>query len=376
MKILYLITLAERGGAQVHVADLLRGFSRDHEVALATGEEGYLCEVARELRLPVFHLPHLVHPMSPWKDARAVSEFLRVRKEWKPDLVHGHTSKAGMIARAASFLSGTPVVFTAHTWSFSTFFSRKQQVIALQLERLAGRVDCRIIAVSEATRKFAAARRVAHPRKLITVWNGIGDTPQRAEPGRACPHMVMVARLVAVKEHGLLLRALRGVRHQFHVDIVGDGPLRAQLESEARALDVPVTFWGERGDVPELLARAQISVLASKWEGLPLTVLESMRAGLPVVASDVGGVAEAVTDGVSGLLVPMGDEGALRRSLERLIVDPALRVRMGAEGRRRYERDFTLPTMLHRTAAVYQSALQSHAMSVAAGWNGSNQSAA
>jgi glycosyltransferase involved in cell wall biosynthesis len=282
-----------------------------------------------------------------------------VRNAWKPDLIHGHTSKAGMVARVAGFLCGTPVVFTAHTWSFATFFTRRQQMIALQLERLAGRIDCRIIAVSKATREFAAQRRIIHPRKLFTIWNGIDDTPHRANPGcRQYPRIIMVARLVAVKEHGLLLRALCGIRHNFHLDLVGDGPLRSQLEADARSLGNRVTFWGERADIAELLARAQVSVLASRWEGLPLTILESMRAGLPVVASNVGGVAEAVTNGRSGFLVPMGDEVELRQALERLIADPSLRVAMGEEGRRRYECDFTLPQMLSRTAAVYRSALQ------------------
>ena len=112
MRILYVITLAERGGAQVHVADLLRGFAPHHELALAVGEDGYLCDVARALRIPVFVLPHLVHPMSPWKDALAVRELLRLQKAWKADLVHAHTSKAGMVARVAGFVNCTPRGFT------------------------------------------------------------------------------------------------------------------------------------------------------------------------------------------------------------------------------------------------------------------------
>jgi glycosyltransferase involved in cell wall biosynthesis len=358
MRILYLITLAERGGAQVHVADLLRGFAPHHEVALAAGEDGYLCDVARFLRIPVFVLPQLVHPMSPWKDAVAVKQFLRLQKAWKPDLVHAHTSKAGMVARVAGFVSRTPTVFTAHTWSFSTFFPRPQQAIALQLERLAGSMNCRIIAVSEATREFAVRCRAASPRKLFTVWNGVGDTPHRASPGSAvCPRIIMVARLVGVKEHDLLIRALRGVHGDFYLDLVGDGPLRPQLEAQGRSLGGRVIFHGERTDVAELLAQAHISVLASKWEGLPLTILESMRAGLPVIASDVGGVAEAVTEGVNGYLVPMGDEVKLRQRLQALISKPALRAAMGTRGRARYERDFTLHEMLSRTATVYRNAM-------------------
>jgi glycosyltransferase involved in cell wall biosynthesis len=377
MRVLYLITLAERGGAQVHVADLLRGFSNEFEIALGTGEEGYLCDVARSLDIPVFKLRHLVHPMKPLTDLRAVREFLSVMRTWKPDLVHAHTSKAGMVARAAGLISGMPVVFTAHTWSFSACFSWQQQKISVPLERLAGRTKSPIIAVSEANRDLAARYRISHPDKLITVWNGIDDTPHRANPGAGSPpQIVMVARFSSQKDQGLLVQALNGIGRDFHLVLVGDGPLRSEVEARARALGGRVTFLGERADVAEILANAQILVLATKWEGLPLCILEGMRGGLPVVASDVGGVAEAVSDGETGFLVPIGDEHKLRLRLEQLLHDPALRVRMGAQGRRRYERDFTLPRMLARTAAVYRSTLLGRAAEGRAVRDESNESAA
>jgi glycosyltransferase involved in cell wall biosynthesis len=362
MRVLYLITLAERGGAQVHVADLLRGFSGEFEIALGTGEDGYLCDVARDLDIPVFQLPHLVHPMQPLTDLRAVWESSRIMRSWKPDLVHAHTSKAGMIARAAGLISGTPVVFTAHTWSFSACFSWQQQKVSVPLERLAGRTNYPIITVSEANRDLAARHRISHPDKLITVWNGIDDTPHRADPGAAQrPRIVMVARFCSQKDQSLLVRALSGIGRDFHLVLVGDGPLRPELEAQSGALGSRITFAGERSDVAEILAGAQILVLATKWEGLPLCILEGMRAGLPVVASDVGGVAEAVSDGETGFLVPMGDEQKLRLRLDQLLRDPDLRMRLGTQGRRRYERDFTLSRMLVRTAAVYRSALRGRA---------------
>jgi glycosyltransferase involved in cell wall biosynthesis len=369
--------LAERGGAQVHVADLLRGFSGKHEIALGAGTDGYLCDVARELGIPFFPIPHLVHPMKPWKDARAVHEVLRAMKQWKPDLIHGHTSKAGMVARIAGCVSSTPTVFTAHTWSFSACFSWQQQAISVPLERIAAATNCRIIAVSEANRDLAVRHRIAQAEKLVTVWNGIEDTPLRAQPGAGeCPRIVMVARFAMQKDQALLIRALRSIRHDYQLDLVGDGPLRSAAEAEARASGARVNFLGERTDVAELLANAHIFVLASKWEGLPLSILEAMRAGLPVVASDVGGVAEAVTDGESGYLVPVGHEEKLRHRLQQLIADPERRAYMGVHGRRRYERDFTLPHMLGRTNAVYQSALHNRSLDLAPAWDESNRSAA
>src|SRR3981081_4568790 len=126
MKLLYLITLAERGGAQVHVADLLRGFSPLYDIALGVGEEGYLCDVAQSLNIPTYRIPNLVHPIQGIKDLRAAGEMIQLIRRVKPDLIHAHTSKAGLIARLAGFVTGVPVIFTAHTWSFSACFSRKQ----------------------------------------------------------------------------------------------------------------------------------------------------------------------------------------------------------------------------------------------------------
>jgi glycosyltransferase involved in cell wall biosynthesis len=377
MRVLYLITLAERGGAQVHVADLLRGFSDEFEIALATGEDGYLCDVARELDIPVFQLSHLVHAIKPLTDLLAMREFLRLMRTWKPDLVHAHTSKAGMVARAAGVVSGMPVVFTAHTWSFSACFSWQQQKISVPLERLAGRTKSPIIAVSEANRDLAARYGISQPDKLITVWNGVEDTPHRANPEAGDPPLiVMVARFSSQKDQALLVQALHGIGPEFRLLLVGDGPLRSEVEAQACVLGGRVTFLGERADVAEILAQAQILVLATKWEGLPLCILEGMRAGLPVVASDVGGVAEAVSDGETGFLVPIGDGRKLRLRLEALLRDPGLRIRMGAEGRRRYERDFTLPRMLARTAAVYRSALVGRAVEGRAIRDESNESVA
>jgi glycosyltransferase involved in cell wall biosynthesis len=127
----------------------------------------------------------------------------------------------------------------------------------------------------------------------------------------------------------------------------------------ARGLGVDgrVHFLGQRNDVDRRLAAAQISLLVTNWEGFPLSILEAMRAGLPVVASDVGGVAESVRDGESGFLVPRADVAQLRDRIERLLTDPRLRTRLGASGRERFVRDFTLDVSVARTLAVYRDTL-------------------
>jgi glycosyltransferase involved in cell wall biosynthesis len=131
------------------------------------------------------------------------------------------------------------------------------------------------------------------------------------------------------------------------------------METLAGSLGIreKVHFLGQRRDVDRILSQSQISVLVSNWEGFPLSILEAMRAGLPVVASGVGGVAEAVEDGKTGYVVAQGDPEAVRDRIERLLASPALRVELGTNGRGRYEEHFTLDRLVARTLTVYQNVL-------------------
>ncbi len=360
VRLLYLITRAEHGGGQVHLLDLLRGFRDRYDLALGIGEEGYLAGAARDLGLPVFVLPHLVHPIRPLEDARAVRDVYALIRRLRPALVHAHTSKAGLIGRVAARAAGVPAVFTAHTWAFAEGISRQRQAVGVAGEWLASGISERIINVSEANRRLALRYHVAPASKLVVVHNGVPDVPDRAQPGGTDePRIVMVARFSTQKDHALLLHALSDIDRPFHLLLVGDGPLRGAVEREARRLGLTerVEFLGARDDIAAILATASIFVLASRWEGFPLSILEAMRAGLPVVASSVGGVEEAVDDGVTGWLVPVSDRAALRRRLVPLIEQPEPRIRMGEAGRQRYAREFTLEQMLFRTGAVYAEAL-------------------
>ena len=169
----------------------------------------------------------------------------------------------------------------------------------------------------------------------------------------------MVARFQPQKDHPTLFRALAGLKdHPWAVDLIGDGPLMGQMESLAAELGLGerVRFLGQRKDVDQILAQAQAFLLVSNWEGFPLSILEAMRAGLPVVASDVGGSAESVRDGESGFVVPRGDVGLVRDRIERLLLDPGLRARIGSSGRALYEREFTLDRMVTRDVRVYEEA--------------------
>jgi glycosyltransferase involved in cell wall biosynthesis len=346
------------GGAQVHVRDLARAFrDRHYPVQVLVGSEGTFTEELRASGIPVVMLRHLVRPLHPSKDPRGFLEVREALRALRPSLLSTHSSKAGWIGRAAARSLGIPVVFTAHGWAFTEGVPILQRGMYWLAERLAAPLSSRVITVSEHDRNLAI--RLGVPaRKVVTVYNGMPDVPAslRAQPDAEPVRMTMVARFQEQKDHGLLLAALGALTQgPWALDLIGDGPLQPVVESQAKRLGVAdrVHFLGLRRDVAERLATSQLFVLASRWEGFPYTILEAMRAGLPVVASDVGGVREAVVHGETGFLVPRGDERALRHRLTEALASPELRRRLGAAGRERFKAAFTFDRMLDKTAAVY-----------------------
>jgi len=169
--------------------------------------------------------------------------------------------------------------------------------------------------------------------------------------------MVMVARFSDQKDHETLFKALAGVAEPFQMILVGDGPSFESTRQLAKDVGVAsqVEFLGNRVDVPDILAGAQIFVLSSLWEGFPISILEAMRAGLPVVATDVGGVSEAVIDGETGIVTSPRDAEVLGNAIQRLLSDPLLRDSMGKKGRQRYVEHFGKKQMLAKTAVVYSN---------------------
>ena len=359
-RVLFLITRAVHGGAQAYVLDMLRALGGRFDVALGAGEEGHLTEAARRSGVPVHVLDALASSVRPWRDIGAVARVARLVVETGADLVSAHSTKAGLVGRSAARRCGVPAVFTAHGWSFAEGVPVFRRHVALALERVAARRCRRIIVVCEADRRLALRRRVAPAQKLVTVRYGVHDVPERATPGVSGPPVVaMVARFEPQKDYACLLRALAEAPGEWRAVLVGDGPTRADAEALARALGVGdrVEFAGSRDDVAAVLANAHVFALASRWEGLPLTILEAMRAGLPVVATDVAGVGEEVADGETGFLVPPRDPTRFAERLGALLADPALRARMGSAGRRRYEEAFTFERMVAETVAVYDAVL-------------------
>jgi glycosyltransferase involved in cell wall biosynthesis len=357
---LFVITRGDSiGGGQIHVRDMARALqARGVRVGVASGSAGALQAELAQTGIPFFVVHDLVRSINPFFDLVAIGALRRRIRHFKPDLVSCHTSKAGLVGRLAALLEGVPAVFTAHGWQFAEGIPIWQKLTVLSVEIILARLTPRIITVSGYDRDLALKYKLGSPAKIRLVHNGMPwlDKLERREGSSSTVRLIMVARFQTQKDHATLFEALSRLEDlPWSLELVGDGPDMARWQAwvDARGWSGRVRFSGQVLDVPRRLEATDIFVLASLWEGFPRSILEAMRASLPVVVSDVGGVRESVDDGVNGYVVPVRDATALADRLARLLADASLRRSLGDAGRARYENEFTFEAMLARTQNVW-----------------------
>jgi glycosyltransferase involved in cell wall biosynthesis len=370
MRIVYLITRMDSiGGAQIHVRDLSLWLRQNgHDPIVVTGACGPICNTLTDVGVQVVEARDLVRPIRPLKDARAFLAITRILKEQAPALLSCHSSKAGIVGRIAAKAIGIPVIFTAHGWAFTDGVPELQRLAYKAIERLCGSFSDHIVTVCHHDRQLALAAKIAPASRITTIHNGMPLLPAVRRGLRnldaARPIRIgMVARFDSQKDHATLLRALARLRSKsWRLQLIGGGDASqvARMAGELDLLD-RIEFVGESSNVPALLAGMDIFCLISRWEGFPRSILEAMRASLPVIASDVAGVRESVEDTLTGYVVPVGDDRLLATSLGDLIDLPGLRIAMGNRGRARFENRFTLEHMLQPTLSLYQAAVTSAA---------------
>jgi glycosyltransferase involved in cell wall biosynthesis len=295
-------------------------------------------------------LRHLRRPLSPWRDLVAVAELVRLLRRERPDIVHLNSSKALAVGRVAAVIARVPIcIATVHGWPFSA-----RSRLYLIAERLLAPLATATICVSENELLVGLAAGTCRRDRSVVILNAVdvAAAPTAHLNGHR-PQIVSVGRLRPPKDFVTLAEALRRLEPDtFRAAIIGDGPERDMFPADA-----PAQLLGERDDVRELLAGSDLFVLSSRSEGLPMSVLEAMAAGLPVVATAVGGIPELVVDGETGLLVPPGDPDALADALRRLVDDPELRQRFGAAGRARAAALFDLPRFRREHVELYERLL-------------------
>ncbi|MHB9143921.1 MAG: glycosyltransferase family 4 protein [Symbiobacteriia bacterium] len=383
VRILQVVTGSDWGGAQQHVLWLAQGLrERGIAVSVACQPGGYLVDRLKQAGIAVWVLPDMARRISPLQDWRTYLDLRRVLGEGQYDLVHAHSSKAGALARLAAAAAGIPAVFTAHGLVFSnTAMPGWKRWGYARAEQLLGRYAAHLIAVSGADGALAEAHRLVPGDRLTVIHNGVPVPRQEELPAlRAAgrerlglrPDAIVVgtiARLHPDKDLATWLQAA-ALAHKrlpsLEFLIIGDGPEGAALHRFASELGLAgvVTWTGEQPDAARLLPAMDIFALSSVKEGLPLTLLEAMACGLPVAATSVGGIPEAVEDGRTGLLTPPRNPAALASAMLRLAagaITPGDDLSgAGARGRVRVQSAFSVDSVVEQTVAVYQKVLAIH----------------
>jgi glycosyltransferase involved in cell wall biosynthesis len=267
-----------------------------------------------------------------------------------------------VVARVAGWICKVPVVFTAHGWGFTPGTPNTRRIIALIAEKILALLTTKLICVSENDRQLALRSGVGHKNSLAVVRYGINNIPVTT-PNllQQPPRLIMVARFNEQKDQTTLLKAIAQLKDDsIHLNLVGSGPSLESCKALAKSLGIEnqVSFLGDRRDVPDLLAQSQIFILSTHYEGLPISILEAMRAGLPVVATSVNGIPEEVVDGKTGLLAPHQDVKALANALHILTNSPEIRQQMGKESREKFEQEFTVDRMITEIRAIYEEIIQ------------------
>lgn len=346
-------------------------------VGAQTGLEGSLFEEATGLGIRVLVVSTLVREVSPVRDAAAVASLIRVLVRERPDIVHTHSSKAGILGRIAARGAGVPeVVHSVHGWSFNDHMPGPVRYVVALAERALAHVTDRFVVENVKDMQRGIAHRIGRPETYVTIRNGIdlkrypasaafresARTSVRAElkiPAEA-PVVGTVIRFTTQKNPQSLVRAAAMVltsQPTCYFIVVGDGPLRSETEAVARDLVIQdrVVFTGVRRDIPWLLAAFDVFALSSRWEGLPRVVLEAMASGVPIVAPRVDGIEEAVQNGISGVLVRPDDPVHLASGILQVISDQHAGIRYRVAARKTVEELFTLRRMTDQLQDLYES---------------------
>lgn len=383
MRIVHVITRLIIGGAQENTLLSCEGLAdRGHEVVLiagpTTGPEGSLVDRARAGRYAYREIPSLVRPVCPWRDSRALFALVREFETLRPDVVHTHSSKAGILGRLAASLAGVPiVVHTIHGMSFNRTQPRIVQAAYAAAERFCA-ARCRgLVSVADAMTRQALDAGIGRPDQYETIRSGMavdGFDPRRQDHlaarrrwGIEPEETVIgtVARLFVNKGYEQLIDVMSRMmdrstvpRRRLRFLWIGDGAQRARYEQELvrRGLRDRVIITGllPPEEMPAALAAVDILAHTSQWEGLPRAVVQAMLMERPAVCFDIDGAPEVVTPGETGAVVPLGDHERFAGELLRLAADPALRARYGTTARHRCLEAFDHRVMVERLDELYR----------------------
>lgn len=389
IRVLRVIARLNMGGPAIHVANLAAGLeTRGYHTTLVAGSlargEDSMAFVAERLGVEVVDIPDMQREVAPFHDVRSIRRLTALMRAERPHILHTHTAKAGALARAAALAAGRArppiVVHTFHGHVLKGYFGPGRTAFFKQVERSLARYSDVLVAVSPEVRDELVEHGVAPMEKFTVIRLGIPLADRLGDASAGLDYRVLygipqdafvvgwVGRMTGVKDTDAVLEILRATRER-DIDavlcMVGDGPDRERLEQVAHDLGIARStyFVGYQTDIAGYYRLFDAFVLPSVNEGTPVSAIEALASGTPVVATRVGGVPDVVTDGVDGFLVPPRDTEAAADRLAQLARDPELRARLGETGRANAQARYSVERLVDDVDRLYRELLAAKGLS-------------
>ena len=363
--ILFVITRSDDiGGAHIHVRDMACWLqNKRYKVSIIVGGNGQYINHLRNLGLNVHSVSCLGREINLLKDIRSIFKLFSLIRNLKPNLISVHSAKTGILIRFLGFFKLIPkCIFTAHGWSFTEGVGKLSHFYRL-LETIFAYVPAKIITVCKSDYKKALKLRVCSREKLVYIHNGMKDiskfNPKFLEPNKTIK-LIMTARFEKQKDHLTLIKSLSLLKkYNWELKLLGKGPLQDSIKEKLKNCNIleRVEFIGWTNNVAEYLESSNIYLLITNWEGFPRSILEALRSGLPIIATDVGGISESVMHGENGFLVKKGDYLALKKYLELFFKKADLVQEFGLKSRLLYLKNFQFITMAEKTENIYNEVI-------------------
>lgn len=373
IRVMHVIARMNVGGPAVLVADLMRNVNTvDFHSTLVTGycdenESDYLDEVATDIKAT--RVPGFGRSISASKDLKALFLIIREIRSFKPDVIHTHTAKAGVLGRIAAIISYPRAkrVHTFHGHLLHGYFDSRKVKLVVLLEKMLGVFTYKLIAIGNVVKRDLLDAGIGNENKFEVIYPGLQDldlyprieAKERLGLDLTKNYIVFVGRLTQIKRPDRLIELARYIAHEYrsaHLLIAGAGEMLEDLKTLAMDESLPITFLGWRNDIGLILSASELAVLCSDNEGIPLTLIQASQAGLPIVSTRVGSVSDIVVDGETGLLVEVSSKGLIE-GVSKLLSNPELGIALGESGRKRAKELFSSQAMVNQHQRLYSQSL-------------------
>ena len=374
IRIMQVIARMNVGGPAVIVVELIRGLDSDRfQSVLVTGfcsddEADYLDEVAIEI--PANRIQGLGRSISVLGDIKSFFALLRMIRRFQPDVIHTHTTKAGVLGRVAGLIAFPRAkrIHTFHGHLLHGYFSPLKTKIVILIEKFLASISAVLIAIGNQVKNDLITAGVGNPKQYRVIFPGLEELDTQSKTsarnqldlGADKTYVVFIGRLTQIKRPDRLIQIAHHLKENHpgvELLIAGAGEKFAEIQEVANRQSLPMVFLGWRNDIGRILSASDIAILCSDNEGIPLTLIQASQAGLPIVSTNVGSVGDIVIDGETGILTEV-NSNSLIHALDELLSDPDKVARFGKAGKERAEALFSLQEMVNAHESLYSQVIE------------------